>query len=235
MKIADPGPAVLVNEIELLLSEVSLNDARIIELGCGRAEKTRAIAATGLPARIVALEVDERQQRKNLLLDPMPKVEFVFGGAQAVPFDDESFDLALMFKSLHHVPPPLMPVALHEIHRLLRPGGWAWISEPVFAGELNELMRLFHDEQAVRAAAFAAIRQALDQGLFVLRKQLFFNTRSHFRDFDDFAERMIQVTHSDHRLSPETYAAVRDRFESSMSTPGATFHAPQRVDLLVKP
>ncbi|HMY05846.1 MAG TPA: class I SAM-dependent methyltransferase, partial [Accumulibacter sp.] len=100
MKIQDPGPSVQVNEIQLLLSEIPLSGLHIVELGCGRAEKTRAIAATGLPARIAALEVDERQHQKNLLLDPLPGVEFVFGGAQAVPFDDQSFDLALMFKSL---------------------------------------------------------------------------------------------------------------------------------------
>ena len=50
-----------------------------------------------------------------------------------------------------------MDAALSEIARVLKPGGQAWISEPVFAGELNEVFRLFHNEEVVRETAFGAI------------------------------------------------------------------------------
>jgi len=139
-----------------------------------------------------------------------------------------------MFKSLHHVPMPHMDRALGEIARVLKPGGLAWISEPVFAGELNEVFRLFHDEQAVREAAFAAIRKAVAAGRLRLEKQLFFNTRSFFENFDQFDRRMIQVTHTDHRLAPDLYRHVKEKFETYMTPDGATFHPPQRVDLLRK-
>jgi SAM-dependent methyltransferase len=76
-----------------------------------------------------------------------------YSGAQAIPFQDGSFDLALMLKSLHHVPLDLLDQALAEVHRVLRPQGLLYVSEPVFAGALNEVMRLFHDEELVRAAA----------------------------------------------------------------------------------
>jgi 2-methylisocitrate lyase-like PEP mutase family enzyme len=66
-----------------------------------------------------------------------------------------------MFKSLHHVPVPLMDQALAEIRRVLKPGGLAYISEPVFAGEFNEVLRLFHDESIVRREAFSAIERAV--------------------------------------------------------------------------
>lgn len=234
MKIQDPTQSRVCNEIELLRSELPLQGTRIIELGCGRADKTRALAATGLPAAIFALEVDQRQHQKNLAREALPQVEFVLGGAEAIPYADASFDFVLMFKSLHHVPREQMADALSEIRRVLRPGGTAWISEPVYAGDFNDIMRIFHDEQDVREAAFAAVRQAVASGQFALRKQLFFNVRNHFSDFDEFDRRMIQVTHTDHRLSAETYARVRDRFESFMTPAGATFYTPQRVDLLAK-
>lgn len=234
MKIQDPTQSRVCNEIELLLNELPLQGARIIELGCGRADKTRAIASTGLPATIVALEVDQRQHQKNLALEVLPQVEFVLGGAEAIPCADASFDFALMFKSLHHVPREHMAGALSEIRRVLRPGGAAWISEPIFAGDFNDIMRIFHDEQSVREAAFASVRQAVESGQLVLRKQLFFNVRNYFSDFDEFDRRMVQVTHTDHRLSEETYARVRNRFESFMTPTGATFYTPQRVDLLEK-
>jgi len=140
-----------------------------------------------------------------------------------------------MFKSLHHVPVEHMDRALDEIARVLRPGGLAWISEPVYAGELNELMRLFHDEKRVREAAFAALSRAVARGPLVLKEERFFNTRSQFDDFAQFDARMIRVTHSNHQLSPALYAEVKEKFEAHLTPQGVTFINPQRVDLLQKP
>ncbi|MBN8463530.1 MAG: class I SAM-dependent methyltransferase [Dechloromonas sp.] len=234
MKIADSTQDTLVNEVRLMLDELPFDGARVLELGCGKAEKTRLLAETGRPREIVALEVDAIQHRRNLQIAGLPNVHFHHGGAEAIPAADESVDIVLMFKSLHHVPVPHMDRALGEIARVLRPGGLAWISEPVYAGELNEVFRLFHDEKTVREAAFAAIRRAVADGRLCLEKQLFFNTRSFFENFDEFDRRMIQVTHSNHQLSPELYASVKAKFESYLTPEGATFHPPQRVDLLRK-
>lgn len=234
MKIADPTQDTLVNEVRLMLDELPFDGARVLELGCGKAEKTRMLAETGRPREIVALEVDDIQRQRNLQIADLSNVHFRHGGAEAIPAADNRFDLVLMFKSLHHVPVQHMDAALSEIARVLKPGGLAWISEPVFAGELNEVFRLFHNEEIVREAAFAAICKAVDDGRLDLEKQLFFNTRSFFENFDEFDRRMIQVTHSNHQLSPELYASVKAKFESCLTPEGATFFNPQRVDLLRK-
>ncbi|MBL8404973.1 MAG: class I SAM-dependent methyltransferase [Dechloromonas sp.] len=235
MKIADPDQADLVNEIRLMLDELPFDAATVLELGCGRAEKTRLLAETGRPREIVALEVDSIQNARNLEITDLPTVSFRHGGAEAIPADDNSVDIVLMFKSLHHVPMEHMDQALSEIARVLKPGGMAWISEPVYAGDLNEVFRLFHDEKTVREAAFAAICRAVEEGRLLLEKELFFNTRSFFENFAQFDQRMIQVTHSNHRLSPALYQQVREKFESYLTPEGATFLNPQRVDLLRKP
>lgn len=235
MQIADPTQTLVVNEVKLLLDTLPLDAASVLELGCGKADKTRLLAESGRVREIVALEVDAIQHAKNLKIDDLPQVRFDRGGAEAIPLPDASVDLVLMFKSLHHVPLAQMDRALAEIARVLKPGGLAWISEPVYAGELNEVFKLFHDEKIVREAAFAALCRAVDGGVLQSRQQLFFNTRSHFADFAQFDQRMIQVTHSDHRLSPELYAQVRACFERYLGADGATFLNPQRVDLLVRP
>jgi ubiquinone/menaquinone biosynthesis C-methylase UbiE len=234
MKIADPAQDTLVNEVKLMLAELPFDGASVLELGCGKAEKTRLLAETGRLKEIVALEVDDIQHRRNLQISDLPTVQFRRGGAEAIPAADSSFDIVLMFKSLHHVPMEHMDAALGEIARVLKPGGLAWISEPVYAGDLNEVFRLFHDEKIVREAAFAAIRKAVDAGRLKLEKQHFFNTRSHFESFDQFDQRMIQVTHTNHRLAPDLYRQVREKFESYLTPEGATFLNPQRVDLLRK-
>lgn len=235
MKIADPTQTTLVNEVQLMLAELPLAGATLLELGCGKAEKTRQLAEQGGVAGIVALEVDQIQHQRNLQISDLPQVSFRHGGAEAIPLADNSVDIVLMFKSLHHVPVDSMDQALSEIARVLKPGGLAWISEPVFAGELNEVFRLFHDEEKVRAAAFAAIQRAVGDGRLQLKEQRFFNTRSYFDNFAQFDQRMIQVTHTDHQLAPELYAQVKAKFESYLGPDGVTFLNPQRVDLLQKP
>jgi ubiquinone/menaquinone biosynthesis C-methylase UbiE len=234
MKIADPAQDTVVDEVSLVLAEMPFDGASVLELGCGKAEKTRMLAEAGRLKEILALEVDDIQHQRNLQISDLPNVQFRRGGAEAIPTADNSFDIVLMFKSLHHVPMEHMDAALSEIARVLKPGGVAWISEPVFAGDLNEVFRLFHDEKIVREAAFAAIRNAVDDGRLNLEKQLFFNVRSFFESFDQFDQRMIQVTHTNHQLAPELYRQVKEKFEPYLTAEGATFLNPQRVDLLRK-
>lgn len=235
MEIADPTQTTLVNELKLMLDALPFDGARVLELGCGKAEKTRTLAETGRVAEILALEVDAIQHARNLQVTDLPNVHFAHGGAEAIPAEDNSFDIVIMFKSLHHVPVEHMDTALSEIARVLKPGGVAWISEPVFAGELNEIMRLFHDEKIVREAAFAAICRAVDDGRLSLKEERFFNTRSLFDSFEQFDARMIRVTHSNHALSPELYREVQEKFAAHLTPDGATFLNPQRVDVLQKP
>lgn len=235
MKIADPQQTTLQEEIPLLLQQLPVRGARIVELGCGKADKTRALASSGLVGEIVAFEVDAIQHGLNLQVTDLPNVRFRHGGAQAIPEADASVDIVMMFKSLHHVPVTDMDRALDEIRRVLKPGGHAWISEPVFAGELNEIMRLFHDEQVVREAAFAALSRAVETGRFALRQQFFFNTATRFKDFAEFDARMIRVTHSNHELSPDLYRQVQAALAPHLTAEGARFLTPQRVDWLQKP
>ncbi len=235
MKIADPTQTTLVNEVKLMLGELPLDGARVLELGCGKAEKTRSLAETGRIREIVALEVDLIQHARNLLITDLTGVSFAHGGAEAIPAEDDSVDIVIMFKSLHHVPLADMDQALAEIARVLKPGGLAWISEPVYAGKFNDILRLFHDEKNVREAAFTAVCKAVDTGRLALDRQLFFNTRSRFDNFEQFDARMIRVTHSNHQLSAELYQQVQARFTAHLTPEGATFLNPQRVDVLRKP
>jgi len=235
MKIADPRQTTLQEEIPLLLQQLPVHGARIVELGCGKADKTRALACSGRVGEIVAFEVDTVQHGLNLQVTDLPNVRFRHGGAQAIPEADASVDIVMMFKSLHHVPIADMGRALEEVWRVLKPGGHAWISEPVFAGEFNEILRLFHDEQVVRAAAFAAVCRAVETGSFVLKQQIFFNAATRFKDFADFDARMIRVTHSNHELSPDLYRQVEAAFKPHLTAEGARFLSPQRVDWLQKP
>jgi ubiquinone/menaquinone biosynthesis C-methylase UbiE len=212
-----------------------LAGARILELGCGGGERTRAIAQDYPDASILALEVDPVQHEKNVAAADSPSVRFAMGGAEDIPCANASIDVLFMFKSLHHVPLQHMDSALSEICRVLVPGGIAYISEPVFAGDYNEILRLFHDEERVRTAAFAALQRAVSSGTMELVSQTFFRTRVRYRNFAKFEDKVIRVTHTNHVLTPEVHAQVRARFDQHMTGEGAKFFTPMWVDLLRKP
>lgn len=151
----------LVNdELDVLTGLVPVDEEAIIELGCGAVRLARALLNRYPHTQVTGLEVDARQHAKNLT-SPHAELHFVLGGAQAIPFLDASFDVALMLKSLHHVPLPLMAQALADIARVLCPRGHLYVSEPVYGGPLNEVTRLFNDEGVVRAAAPAALDAAI--------------------------------------------------------------------------
>ena len=102
MRISDPQARLVANEGVILDELLHLEGATILELGCGKAEKTRIVADKA--ASVLALEVDETQLAKNLAVTDLPKVRFAHGGAEKIPAPDSNFDIVLMFKSLHHVP-----------------------------------------------------------------------------------------------------------------------------------
>lgn len=233
MTTPNPAPATLLvhDELDLLAGLVPVDGRDLIELGCGAARLARSLLERHPASRVTGLEVDERQHAKNLAA-PQPGLQFAAGGAEAIPFPDARFDGALMLKSLHHVPLALMAQALAEVHRVLRPGGWLYVSEPVYAGPLNEIVKLFNDERVVRAAAQAALDTALASGQWEAAAERRFETPVSFRDFADFELRMMQPTFADHRIDDARRAAVAAAFAPHAGADGAHFVRPMHVRVL---
>jgi SAM-dependent methyltransferase len=228
-----PATATLLvdDELTVLSDLVPVAGQRIVELGCGGAHLARALVQRHPDSHVTALEVDERQHAKNIAA-PQGGLTFIEGVAQSIPFADASFDLALMLKSLHHVPLPLLGAALGEVARVLRPGGHLYVSEPVYAGPLNDVIRIFNDEGVVRAAAQAALDDALRAGRWTQVAERQFEMPVHFKDFSDFERRMMRPTFADHRIDDAKLAAVRDVFEPHCGATGASFTRPMHVRLL---
>ena len=192
---------------------------------------TRLLARELAPAHIVATEVDRIQLKKNLSITDLPTDTFRYGGAESIADADETYDAVFMFKSLHHVPMDLMAQALGEIHRVLKPGGKAYFSEPVYWGPFNDLLRLVHDECEVREAAFAALTHAVEWGRFDLEAEVSLRCRTATR-----AGRCSKTASS--RSGPH---GARHRFRALRGDPagilehltptGAYFLKPHRTDL----
>lgn len=233
MRIHDPEAYRELEEIDLMEELIPLAGLRVLELGCGAAWMTRQLVERLGAAGVTATEVDRIQHAKNLTLD-LAGVSFRLGGAESIADPDQRYDAVLMLKSLHHVPVPLMDRALEEIHRVLRPGGRFYCSEPVYWGPFNDLMRLIDDERVVREAAFAALIRAVGQGLFELETEIFFQSEGTYADWPSFEARFVDVTHSERNLDAARRAGIRAAFERHLTPDGARFLKPHRVDLLRK-
>ena len=139
----------------------------------------------------------------------------------------------MMLKSLHHVPIPAMDTALAEVARVVRPGGWFYVSEPIYGGALNEIVRLYNDEGVVRAAAQSAIDRALAAGThWEAAGERRFAQPARFADWAEFAQRMLYPSFADHQITPAIEARVQAAFMPHCGPDGASFVRPMHVRLL---
>lgn len=231
MHAEPPVLPLIPDELSVLSELVVLEGQHIIELGCGAARMARQLLERYPDSCVTGLETDERQHAKNMAF-PQERLRFLLAGAQAIPVADASFDLALMLKSLHHVPIPMMKQALDEVRRVVRVGGHLYVSEPVYSGPLNEIIRLFNDEREVRLAAQAAVDDAITSQGWTQVAERRFEMPVRFKDFGDFERRMLRPTYANHRVDDATVAAVRERFELHCRGDGAYFTRPMLVRLL---
>jgi SAM-dependent methyltransferase len=228
-------PGLVADESEFMARHLPLRGARIVELGCGKADLARRLLQSHGVAQVTAFEVDQRQHAANLAAPPVDGLRFAAGGAQDTGLPSACCDGVMMLKSLHHVPLPLLDDAIDEVARILKPGGWFYVSEPVYAGAFNEVVKVFHDEGEVRAAAYAALQRARDRGRLSWEREIVFDTALHFQDFDDFVRRIVQVTHTNMRWGGEVERETRERFQRHMTASGARFVRQMRINILRKP
>lgn len=232
MKLLENNISETLEEI-YLIETLNLNNKKILELGCGGALMTKKIASNGENREVIAFEIDEIQHKKNLQLN-INNISFILSGAQEIDLEDNSIDIIFMFKSFHHIPKNLMQKALNEIKRVLKPNGLAYISEPLFLGEQNELVAMFHDEEEVRIDAFNAIKIAVDNEQFKLFKEIFFQTEVTYNDFKDFENKQMNLSYNENNINTKLYEQIKNKFNSYNNGKEISFMKPFRVDILQK-
>lgn len=106
-----------------------ISSGRILDIGTGPGYVPLEIATKSSNLDIKAIDISpamvdiatRNAQRAGL----SPCVEFKYGSAADIPFDDRYFDLVISTLSFHHWAKPVE--SLKEIHRVLKDGGVAWI------------------------------------------------------------------------------------------------------------
>lgn len=91
--------------------------ARALDLACGTGDIARELASRG--ARVIGLDVTHRMLQ--LARQKTTSIGFVCADMTSLPFGDARFDVVSTGYGLRNVPD--LPLALREMHRVLRPGG----------------------------------------------------------------------------------------------------------------
>ncbi len=102
----------------------------VLEIGCGRGAGARLILKAFRPGLYHAMDLDLemiRRARRYLSLEERRRVSLYVGDVLALPYRDDSLDAVFAFGVLHHVPD--WRTALHEISRVLKPGGAYFLEE----------------------------------------------------------------------------------------------------------
>jgi SAM-dependent methyltransferase len=113
---------------------------RALDVGCGPGALTAELARRLGAASVAA--VDPAPPFVASTAERNPGVEVRAGRAEALPFEDHRFDVALAQLVLHFVADP--PAAASEMRRVVRPGGAVAACVWEFAAGM-EMLRLFWD------------------------------------------------------------------------------------------
>jgi SAM-dependent methyltransferase len=219
---------------DVLRELLTLPGQRILDIGCGDGSLVRFFAKNGAKATGVDInaEVLARARANRQIADET----FTEARGESLPFPDSSFDSAVYFNALHHVPVAVQGEALREAARVLRPGGTLLVVEPIAEGPNFRLVQPIDDETEVRAAAKREV-EALPPSLLRHETQLVYDATVRYPDFATFLARTQAVD----AARAGIIAAKRDmlaKLFAALGRPGAdgmAFSQPTRADRLRKP
>lgn len=220
-------------DLEVIDQILDVQGKFLVEAGCGNMDLSRLLAARG--AQVLAIDPDPVQAEKNRNAQTVANVDFMEAGAEAIPVENQSVDGVLFPYSLHHVPAPLYPDVFKELFRVLRPTGFIYAMEPVAAGDLNEVMRLFHDEQTVRTDAKLAL-ESLGMPFFQQVTVVNYRVPVKYDSWEQYAARYAGKSfNADYTVADIRAPEVRARFLALGEPTQFAFESPMQITYLQGP
>lgn len=172
-----------------LFAGLKLDGRHVLEAMCGSGQTTGSLLDRG--ARVTGLDVSgaaiESFRRR------WPQATALRSSILESGLEDETFDGVVVIGGLHHVHPNV-DLAIGEIHRVLKPGGWFCFGEP-HAGSLPDLARRWwyrHDRlfaEGEGAIDLAAL-QAANAGRFEFELERFVGSVAYLLVFNSMVFRV---------------------------------------------
>lgn len=126
-----------------------MNGGVALEIGCGRGIGTELILGLFGADRVDAFDLDSRMiDLAHKRLSPRgSQVRLWTGDATAIEAEDNSYDAVFDFGIIHHI--PVWEDALHEVCRVLKPGGRFYAEEVLDKFILSPVWRRLFDHPLV--------------------------------------------------------------------------------------
>lgn len=105
---------------QLALEPVQITpDMQVLDLCCGSGQATQFLVAQS--SQVIGLDASPRSIERAM--QNVPSAKYVQGWAEAMPFENDQFDLVHTSVALHEMRPVQLWRILQEVHRVLKPGG----------------------------------------------------------------------------------------------------------------
>ncbi len=219
---------------DVLKENIELKGKSVLDVGSGEGHLSRMMAKQG--AHVIGIECSPRQMKKALSYDCVSDEKFIDAVGQDLPFEDISMDVIVFFNSLHHIPVDEQFNALKEAVRVLRPGGFVYVSEPVAEGPHFELLKPIDDETYVRAKAYEALKRYEELGLKWVKEETY-NHPVRRQSFEELRDKLTGPNPERDTIFEEQDAELRAAFAhyGVQKEDGCTyFDQPTRMNLLQK-
>lgn len=222
---------VMSSHEEAFTRHIDAKGLRILDVGCGNGHFARTM--TKLGGHVIGIDPGEKQLSRARAEDVVGDETYMEGVAEDLPAENGSIDAVVFFNSLHHVPVDQMTKAMEEARRVLKPGGVCFICEPIAAGPMFEVNKIFNDETEVRAKAYESLKAAAGQGFEEVEETEYATVRV-YPAYEDYRENSTSVNPKRATLFDELDAELRERFErfGKKQADGYHFQRPNRVNVL---
>lgn len=104
--------------LEALVRALATPNSKLLDAGCGTGKMARTLISEGMPPHLITLLDPSAAMLARCADISVPKMQ---GRLEALPFDDDAFDLVTCVWALETVSNPFL--ALTELCRVVRPGG----------------------------------------------------------------------------------------------------------------
>jgi ubiquinone/menaquinone biosynthesis C-methylase UbiE len=181
---------------------------RAVDVGCGEGRFTRVLAKYFARMAGIDIRADRIATARAAAAAGEVKADFDVASAEAMPFADRSFDVAIFTNSLHHI--KNCDVALREAARVIADDGLVYVMEPIAVGTYFQATRMIEDETEIRRCAYQALQRARD-----LRPEaeMIYRSRTIYESFDKWKAHQIHLDARRRKPFDENEAEMRRTFE----------------------
>ncbi|MEQ1663761.1 MAG: class I SAM-dependent methyltransferase [Bdellovibrionales bacterium] len=122
----------LIGALTTLKFETNSN---ALDLGCGGGRDAVYLAQNGFTVTGIDLSPEAISIAAHRAAETNLKISWLVANALALPFSNQSFDLVTDRACFHHIPDCDRPKYVHEVTRILKPGGYLIIRGSRFTKE----------------------------------------------------------------------------------------------------